>query len=495
MLPHRLVACCTIAVIAVRAAELTCHDGGHCENDDEFAVELLQRRTRMPQRADLETVQTAHGRTELSSKDPFNTSIRETPMCTPLFDEGASFTVLVQLGTTLPGEKPQSLALVVDTGSNAMVVSSCMCNLAAVLGSGCAMEQPCFRGDPSVSPTFKASNSHIELEYGSGAIQCDVGTDYAMLEGSNIRAYMRDGLFLLQDRHELHVGPDFLGIVGLGMPSAPGEKMELVPEKLFMQAAGVPRYSVCFNGGGIPGALKTGMPPFQKTLTSTGVYHWGVGMTGLRAGSSTSNVVACASDMEGAGTQTPCGIIPDSGTTQILGPVEQVLSLFENLCAAWPRCKSAAEHAGVAPSADMFHILLWRCGEWLTDGEGVREIPSIFFDMVGAYEGEAQTIELTAWSWVIQVENTSDLTERTSHARALMELHSATESHSARCLADIDTIDYPTTQNGPIWILGQALFLSGTIGYDITSYPPALSFDMDCWEIELGTPYKTHLLL
>jgi len=482
MLP-RSIAYVFVALVCVGIrADYSCDDeNNQCENEDDLAVHLLQRRTGSPQRAGVESAM-ASGLDELGGRFPINTSIAETPMCTPLLDEGSSFTVLVQLGTATSGKPPQSLSLIVDTGSNAMVVNSCFCNLASP-GSGCELYQPCFFDDPSVSPTFKMSTlMGVELDYGSGAIECGVGTDYATFAATNISAYMQDGLYLVRDRHELSVGKDFRGIVGLGIPPAPhGLARELFTQKLFMEAAGVPRYSICFNSGGIPGALKTGMPPLQTTLTSIGVHHWGLGVNGLRAGSTSSRVITCSADMEGAGTETPCGMVPDSGTTQILGPPDQVVALLAGLCAEWPRCVRMAESAGLSPSADLFTFVLSQCKDWLTPENGIHEVPSIFMDLMGANDGEAQTIELTAWSWVVEVESTQELSHRSSPTRSMVERYevNSTAHSSPICVADIDTTVYPTLKNGPVWILGEALFFQGTVSYDITTYPPKMGFDMD----------------
>ena len=38
--------------------------------------------------------------------------------------------------------------------------------------------------------------------------------------------------------------------------------------------------------------------------------------------------------------ETPCGVIPDSGTTLMMGPKDQVDALLAALCEGWPRCKS-----------------------------------------------------------------------------------------------------------------------------------------------------------
>ena len=41
--------------------------------------------------------------------------------------------------------------------------------------------------------------------------------------------------------------------------------------------------------------------------------------------------------------ETACSVIPDSGTTMITGPQDQLMELYETLCMAWPRCVRAHE--------------------------------------------------------------------------------------------------------------------------------------------------------
>eukprot|EP00419_Tripos_fusus_P057660 CAMPEP_0172908712 /NCGR_PEP_ID=MMETSP1075-20121228/181313_1 /TAXON_ID=2916 /ORGANISM="Ceratium fusus, Strain PA161109" /LENGTH=55 /DNA_ID=CAMNT_0013766541 /DNA_START=142 /DNA_END=305 /DNA_ORIENTATION=- len=39
------------------------------------------------------------------------------------------------------------------------------------------------------------------------------------------------------------------------------------------------------------------------------------------------------------GMDSPCGIIPDSGTTTIRGPKEQVEALETDICGKWEKCR------------------------------------------------------------------------------------------------------------------------------------------------------------
>jgi hypothetical protein len=62
--------------------------------------------------------------------------------------------------------------------------------------------------------------------------------------------------------------------------------------------------------------------------------------------------------------QTPCGAIPDTGSTAIMCPKEQCMALFEGICAKWDRCANFSKRLG-----SLAHQWLKISNEWsnLTD--------------------------------------------------------------------------------------------------------------------------------
>merc|ERR1719238_1888078 len=65
--------------------------------------------------------------------------------CAPLANKGSHFTVDIQVGT--PG---QTFSVVADTGSDAVIVPSCICKESG----SCSKDDRCFRGT-NKSSTFK----------------------------------------------------------------------------------------------------------------------------------------------------------------------------------------------------------------------------------------------------------------------------------------------------------------------------------------------------
>jgi hypothetical protein len=58
--------------------------------------------------------------------------------------------------------------------------------------------------------------------------------------------------------------------------------------------------------------------------------------------------------------ETACSIIPDTGTTLVVGPEAQIASLYEDLCNNWQRCKNTHKDLAAA-TRQIFHGEDW-CG-------------------------------------------------------------------------------------------------------------------------------------
>merc|ERR1719487_751663 len=191
--------------------------------------------------------------------------------------------------------------------------------------------------------------------------------------------------------------------------------------KLFMEESKTNRFSLCFNDGGQPGAMRLNVPELQNPIPNIGTTHWGTGVFGISVG---NNYVA---DLQATTTfatklrdscdvnnmkphqNTPCGAIPDSGTTLLMGPEDQIVDVFGALCEKWERCSTAIGQGGDLENMDApnaFSQLLYDCDSWIYDSS-IDEVPSVFFT-VGTQEGAPgpgqKTLELTPWSYVIEME-------------------------------------------------------------------------------------------
>lgn len=415
------------------------------------------------------------------------------PTCAPLDNQGTHFTVKICVGT--PG---QCFDVVADTGSDSVIVPSCICD--EISGSGCDEHDKCFRGT-NRSSTFKATKDTpiVSLTFGSGTIEAALATD--VVEVAGIKEKMEDGVLLMVNRAELNIRDKFAGILGLGIPKTAallqhtpvtihpsvGSSISPIfrdfvcvmfpifcsgvgespsdprqgPEKnqskstyasrLFLQEANIHRFSMCFRDSNNSGALRVNLPDFQKPIANVGTLHWGMDFQGLSIGprgkTAPVETLFCGPESQKPGMDTPCGIIPDSGTTLIMGPEEQVQKLEESLCRRWPRCSQLAQGE---PSSDLFRDLLSRCSEWLAEDGGLHEIPSVFFH-VKAADGTKTSFELSSWAWVTENVLVGD------------------GEHRKVCTSAFGGMQYVTQKNGPIWIFGTPLFYEYNVGYDLSS--------------------------
>jgi hypothetical protein len=137
--------------------------------------------------------------------------------CAALQSHGTFYTVDLQVGT--PG---QTFSVVADTGSDAVIVPSCVCKESG----SCNKKDRCFRGT-NKSDTFSimglntsTSSDHpklpvINMFFGSGEIRAIVATDVVNVGG--VKSLMKNSVMLMVDQ-ALRISGKFEGILGLGPP-------------------------------------------------------------------------------------------------------------------------------------------------------------------------------------------------------------------------------------------------------------------------------------
>lgn len=441
--------------------------------------------------------------------------------CTPLLNQGSFFSVTLCVGTP-----KQCFDVVADTGSDSVIIPSCICS--ETPGAGCKPGEKCFRGT-NRSSTFmiSAAINAVQITFGSGTIEAAVASDDVEVGGISTR--MDDGVLLMVNRAALQIQGNFQGILGLGIPKdeqatayllqqtpamlvrhdpedknknfdpmvkgvicvvfpelcgsvgqspwdvEPSRQTETMPihsrrdldvgqegarskafaSKLFLKNAEVTRFSMCFRDQNLTGALRLNQAPLQEPIKNIGTFHWGMDFQGMSIGphgeKAPAETIFCGPETMSSGMDTPCGIIPDSGTTQILGPRAQVLALEARLCERWPRCRAAAKGS---PSSEVFRTLLEDCSKWLTKEGGLLELPSLFFHVKDA-NGRRSAFELTAWAWVTEMGMTNQPDRNV-------------------CTSNFGFMEYHTQKNGPVWIFGTPLFYEYDVAYDLSTKMMAL---------------------
>jgi hypothetical protein len=434
-------------------------------------------------------------------------TLADSPACAALHNRGSHFSVTIEVGT--PG---QSFDVVADTGSDSVIVSSCLCQEI----HSCSEVDSCFIGTDRSTTFFlrdednPSKNPHasgVAITFGSGTITSMVATDVVRV--GQVQAVMTDGLLLMVKR-DLRISGPFEGILGLGLPRQENSSQKLpfhVSNKGFLETAGITSFSVCFiEGAG--GALRMGVPPKPNALKSIGQHHWGLSFHGISLGASgMSSAIFCTDALPLPGQETPCGAIPDSGTTLLMGPHEHLKLLFAALCDAWPRCSEySPQHQGrgakLGPLSqwtqssdhvqkpdmpevaahERFQLVLLECEKWMNESQGLDELPPLDFHLSDA-TGASQVLKLKPADYVMLVEQ-EETVYITKHLMGIFPVR--VPVHTGRmkkvCMPAFGGHKYDTVKNGPIWILGTPLFFAFEVGYDMQSVPPAIYFSEDARE-------------
>lgn len=410
------------------------------------------------------------------------------PSCTPLRNRGTHFTVEIEVGT--PGQK---FDVVADTGSDNVIVASCICND----NGRCRKQDKCFRGT-NRSSTFDMAGilpngqmTALVLTFGSGQIEAILASD--MVRVGQVQTRMDSSVLLMVDQALAISGP-FEGILGLGLPSsvqlaeedegaskAPAspfssrQKAGKPKPGGFLEKAGIDRFSMCFNDQS-DGVLRLATAEEPGALGSIGQFHWGLDFRGISVGSESNPVAFCQPSTMAAGQATPCGAIPDSGTTVMMADPHHLRTLFTQLCDTWPRCQKGAAEQTEYEKFEFFQVLLMECEDWM-GLQGLAELPPIHFHLVGA-GGNERTLQLNATSYVFATRE-DEVHYVTKNLFGIFPVKVAVPTGRKRnvCMPAFASHKYNTQKNGPVWILGTPLFYEFQVGYDLKASPPAITFD------------------
>mmetsp|Transcript_29178 Transcript_29178/g.51018 ORF Transcript_29178/g.51018 Transcript_29178/m.51018 type:complete len:722 (-) Transcript_29178:128-2293(-) len=297
-----------------------------------------------------------------------------------------------------------------------------------------------------------------------------------------------------------------------GKNSAKGNNSAGIVVKGFAESAGIDRFSMCFNDGA-PGVLRLQSEKVKLSHGSVGQVHWGLDFRGIGIGNTEVPVKICQEMSKKGNQTTPCGAIPDSGTTALMGPKEHILALYESICDGWDRCKKNhtaymkarkdAHEAAVrdynvdpfelanATKGMIFQMLLMDCHTWWENRTGLDELPDLNFYVRGV-NGTEQTLLLHGWSYVIETfeKDFTTIYKEIEGVGTMPVGRNFTGGSHKVCSPAFSTMDYQTEKNGPVWILGTPIFYEYQVGYDYKAQPPAISFD----DTECGTCEKQSLM-
>lgn len=383
---------------------------------------------------------------------------QEDAQCAELSNKGSYFSVGVGVGTPR-----QLFDVVIDTGSNSVLVPSCVCTEADNCHSSA-----CFRGT-NTSSTFSITTNGqghalmLEMVFGSGTLKNVLATDVVQVGSTSVM--MPDGLLLVIDSRKLNLR-NFDGILGMGIPRRQASSQQsgntmVYESQLFMEVAQVSRFSICFAGGR-NGALRFDPPPFENPLGSVSRKHWTLNFHGFSVGAAPAQrpTLECPTTA-GNATSAGCEMIPDSGTTFLLGPHADVRALYDILCLSWSRCRNdLATNTRMSPES-AFRAVLRNCSAWLQEDEE-EYLPSIHLFAAG-HDGREQILSLSSSSFIFMV--------------LIRDGQGGIERVCEAAIGTTDGMPSSGEDYAPSWIMGMPLFLQYTVGHDMTTEPPSVSFD------------------
>mmetsp|Transcript_81854 Transcript_81854/g.144835 ORF Transcript_81854/g.144835 Transcript_81854/m.144835 type:complete len:537 (-) Transcript_81854:2-1612(-) len=460
---------------------------------DEAYLDLLQMHARLRSVTDTR---------EDSERGSRNASVlhatRQKPVCREMTDQGPYHTIAVEVGTPA-----QEFNLVVDTGSNSFIVPDCKC----ILSGSCAGLRNCFRSRDSASfqiDTIPNTGGLLTkvwaLHFGSGQIDCVLGTDVARL--GNVKGIMEKSIYLMKERMLTTIPANFEGLFGLGRPRSPSAVDDpTMLRNLFMKMAGVDRYSLCFNAAGETGSFWMNVPELVNPMGSIGDIHWAFDLQGVSVGSTEGDMqlwstgagkaLFCSPETKEADQHTACNAVPDSGTTMLAGPVSQIHKLFAAVCRAWPRCVEYHSQHPELTGSRAFQGLLSRCRGWMTEADGLDEIPPISFHLAGI-DGKKQIVSLPAWSWVGETpEPVFNFIQHALFGNASERVFPDPFFSGEYCSVMFQAHDQILQTNGPEWILGSPFFYEKVVSFDISVKPPLIAVsDSPCSACDSGAMFK-----
>lgn len=491
-------------------------------SEPSHAISLLQNsvsrlHARMP----------THGRQDLFSDSE----------CVPLKNKNTMYSLEVNVGTP-----KQTFELLPDTGSKDVLIPSCDCMSAGLCGdyhedvcfdhnasssfTKVDLSTKLVNGRlidpwaPTVSWGVQKSGTgelYLKKEYGTATLSLSQGTDIASVGGAS--AKLEQGILLMQERKlaaDFKGNPDtFQGLLGLGVPVLNSS------EPLFMRQAGVSRYSLCFNaafwqGVKTPGVLRMNVPALVKPLGTVLGFHWAVELQGVSVGDSTSalwakhsnepwkaskvtssssfissssasssseydasDVILCNPSKKKPEYKAPCLAVPDSGSTAIFAPMNDLYTLFAAICATWTRCGKMSALNPTFTKVFVFFKLLADCSLWLNEFSDVdKEIPPITWHLGGA-SGEKQHVQLPASTWIgkAPVDQFKWLYGLFYGKEYPFPMPAGVQDTCLPVFAPSSPGKHVEKGYGPIWILGSPLFVGKTVSFDIKARPPAVSID------------------
>jgi hypothetical protein len=372
--------------------------------------------------------------------------------CANLANQGMGmYTIDVDVGSP-----KQTVSMIIDTGSDSLIVPSCYCKAHR---HGCNGTR-CYDADKSETFKEHADQTPVMVNFAAGGVRARRVVDKVSVGG--VAVTMQSGLLDMTDKSFEYKTDkyEFEGVIGFGLPKKDRADMFFGPTELeaaerlgFLEEAQVQHFSMCLHDDNTGGMLQLGGPTIDASHQVIDHQHWTLDLRGVSVAGREVNTVS-----NGRGLHADAAII-DSGMPKHAMPMHDYRLMLESMCDGWDRCKSNFTASRVAKwkwwtshrqrKWLLVEKLLQDCGDWMTpemkDSKlGLDELPPIFLQ-VGGMESHSQMLELP-------------------------KPHAAWNEEYEQC----ELFMYPADR--PQWVLGAQLFKGYTIGFDLRKHPPSMSF-------------------
>lgn len=150
-----------------------------------------------------------------------------------------------------------------------------------------------------------------------------------------------------------------------------------------------------------------------------------------------------------------------------MAPPDHLASLLGLLCDQWHLCNPEAGATLVAKA----HAFLDAAKSCPTE---MSQLPSLTFHVKGS-PGQEDNLVLTPSDYMLETPVTR-MEEVQKWLMGVIPVHVQvpTAETETQCIPAFRTIQYNTTQNGPVWILGAPFFYKYSVAYDRSN--PAIAF-------------------
>ena len=409
-------------------------------------------------------------------------SLASDTSCTPMTNTyNAQYNSGIQIGS-----QSQTLQVIPDSGSFALVIPSTLCETSACNSH----TRFAYKDSDTFNPNPIDMSKTTPLAYGQGTVEAVIGYDDVSVGGMTA---VGQGLNLMYDEDiKGFEGSAFDGIMGLGKNSDSQGSDSGTGDEALLSTMNQGAFGVCLGqGDGDDGRLdlakkKTDLPSIYEVkgdnsakLTSIGDYHWGMRLSGMGVRDSTGDTLlkgaegygctkaeqmtgACK-DTDGCDSGDNCAAVIDTGTSLMLLADENYYSLLALIEDTAPGKMDALFEESNCDNAHTLPDVILTLGE---EKKTLAISPSVYMVVMPIGVGTG----LKEW----RSTKAANLTKA-----AVKPEHSEVPwPYSDRCVDVFSPMGARliTSGNGLMYILGMPMFRQFAVAFDRSSAPHSISF-------------------